>query len=74
MKVEAELVNQITRLVISLVIVLQITPWILLLLGFFIMRQLERRNQTKTVNPQAKPREGGDPVNAGDQSERLHRR
>ena len=37
MKVETELLNQITNLVISLVIVLQITPWVLLLLGFFIM-------------------------------------
>ena len=42
---ETELLNQITRLVISLVIVLQITPWVLLLLGFFIMRHLDRRGQ-----------------------------
>ena len=42
---ETELLNQITRLVISLVVVLQITPWVLLLLGFFIMRQLDRRSQ-----------------------------
>ena len=45
---ETELLNQITHLVISLVIVLQITPWVLLLLGFFIMRHLERRNQNHT--------------------------
>ena len=45
MRVETELLNQITRLVISLVIVLQITPWVLLLLGFFIMRHLDRRSQ-----------------------------
>ena len=42
---ETELLNQITHLVISLVIVLQITPWVLLLLGFFIMRHLDRRGQ-----------------------------
>ena len=46
MKVETELLNQITRLVISLVVVLQITPWVLLLLGFFIMRHLDRRSQS----------------------------
>ena len=54
MKVETELLNQITNLVISLVIVLQITPWVLLLLGFFIMRHMERRDQTKPVSSQAK--------------------
>ena len=43
---ETELLNQITSLVISLVIVLQITPWVLLLLGFFIMQHMERRGQT----------------------------
>ena len=43
---ETELLNQITRLVISLVVVLQITPWVLLLLGIFIMRHLDRHNQT----------------------------
>ncbi len=47
---ETELLNQITHLVISLVIVLQITPWVLLLLGFFIMRHLDRRSQTHTPN------------------------
>ena len=57
MKVETELLNQITNLVISLVIVLQITPWVLLLLGFFIMRHMERRGQTKPVSSQTKPLE-----------------
>jgi cytochrome c-type biogenesis protein CcmH/NrfF len=52
--VETELLNQITNLVISLVIVLQITPWVLLLLGFFIMRHMERRGQTKPVSSQTK--------------------
>ena len=51
---ETELLNQITSLVISLVIVLQISPWVLLLLGFFIMQHMERRGQTKTVSPQTK--------------------
>ena len=51
---ETELLNQITSLVISLVIVQQITPWVLLLLGFFIMQHMERRGQTKTVSPQTK--------------------
>ena len=51
---ETELLNQVTHLVISLVIVLQITPWVLLLLGFFIMRHLDRRNHVKTVSPQTK--------------------
>ena len=32
--------------VISLVVVLQITPWVLLLLGIFIMRHLDRHSQT----------------------------
>ena len=54
MKVETGLMNQITHLVISLVIVLQITPWVLLLLGFFIMRHMERRGQTRTMSPQTK--------------------
>ena len=52
--VETELLNQITHLVISLVIVLQITPWVLLLLGFFIIRHLERRDKSKSSGPMAK--------------------
>ena len=54
---ETELLNQITNLVISLVIVLQITPWVLLLLGVLIVKHLERRDKTKPLSPMAKTSE-----------------
>ena len=51
---ETELLNQITHLVISLLIVLQIMPWALLMTGFFIMRQLNRHGQTYAPNTTVK--------------------
>ena len=42
---ESELLNQITRLVISLVLVLQITPWVLILVGLLILKWLDGRGK-----------------------------
>ena len=47
MRVETELLNQVTHLVISLVIVLQITPWVLILLGLLIVQMLDERRPRK---------------------------
>ena len=54
---ETELLKQITHLVISLVIVLQIMPWALLLLIFFIIRHVERRDRIKPTNTTVKTQE-----------------
>ena len=44
---EAQLLNQITHLVVSLVIVLQITPWVLILVGLMIIQWLDRHKARK---------------------------
>ena len=39
---ESELLSQLTHLIVSLVIVLQITPWVLILVGLLIIQWLDR--------------------------------
>ena len=44
---EGELLEQLTHLIIALVIVLQITPWVLILVGILIIQWLDRHGTRK---------------------------
>ena len=70
---ETELLNQITHLVISLVIVLQITPWTMILLGLLAKWYIEKMPHSSGPAAAARKKEGGD-YSERDQPERLHRR